>query len=75
MLDEERLRSYIVEETEKLTDEQKREPIEAWLAVSKAIIKEIQENAKIKIGTLSTTGSGNLGAPVSSSNTNEGVIE
>lgn len=39
------------------------------------IIKDYIKSASIKAGTLSSTGTGNLGAPVSSNNINGGEIE
>jgi hypothetical protein len=74
-LDFTRLGSAIATTLAALPKSMKANDVVVWTAIAKEIVKEIQDNAGVKTGTLSSTGTGNLGAPVNSQNTNTGSIE
>ena len=74
-MDNSQLANLIKSKIDALSKEDKLVDIKVWTAVAESIVEHIQQNAKLKIGSLSSSGAGNLGAPVSSTNTNQGEIE
>lgn len=74
-LDYTRLGTAIKAKIDALTAAQKKIDIFVWTAMAEAVVTEIQDNLTLQSGSLSSTGTGNLGAPVNSTNTNTGTFQ
>lgn len=74
-MNKELLGTEIKAKIDMLSPAEKQTDIRVWTAVAEAIIEHIKNNAGITAGTLSSSGTGNMGLPVVSQNTTAGKIE
>ncbi len=57
-----------------LSEAEKRDPNLVWQKVAVEIVNHIKNNLELQVGSLTSTGTGNMGAPVTSQNTTKGVF-